>query len=148
MCKQRKVVLDFVNNRGQNKHVKFYIDKKTYEMLQDKSISPSYRQQYLIDEYHEYERERYYKRKHIILDLNKYFTTSNDSAHFKEFDMRQLKEAIEILPSRQKEIIIKVYFEGKTQIKIAKEINISKSTVSTTLKRALTNLSTFLKKLK
>ena len=146
MYKQIKVVLDFVNERGQNKRVKFYMDKKSYEILQDKSIAPNVRYQYLIDEYHEYERERYYRRRHIILDLSKYLVASDDNDNFKELNTRQLREVIEKLPERQKELIIKIYFEGKTQIKIAKELNISKSTVSITLKRALRNLAIFFKK--
>ena len=62
MSQQVEVLLDFINKKGQLKHVKFWMDKQTYEILKDESISEEIRHQYLIDEYHEYERERYHKR--------------------------------------------------------------------------------------
>lgn len=68
MRNQIEVKLDFINKKGQLKHVKFYMNKQTYEMLFDKSISEEVRHQYLVDEYHEYERERYYRRKFISLN--------------------------------------------------------------------------------
>ena len=45
------------------------MDKKTYEILFDESINEEFRKQYLIDEYHEYEREKYYKRKYKKVDI-------------------------------------------------------------------------------
>ena len=68
MSKQVEVKLDFINKKGEEKHVKFWMDKQTYEMLFDKSISEEVRHQYLVDEYHEYERERYYNRKFVSFD--------------------------------------------------------------------------------
>lgn len=68
MSTQIEVTLDFINKNGEEKRVKFYMEKQTYEMLFDESVSEEIRHQYLIDEYHEYERERYYKRKFVSLD--------------------------------------------------------------------------------
>ena len=148
MGKQKEVILDFVNKKGQSKHVKFFMDKKTYEMLLDKTITSEERKKYLVEEYHEYERERYYKRRHLSLDLNKFLIYSIDDNHLQEIDNRLIEEAIEKLPIRQKEIIYKVYYEGKTQVKVAEELNVSKSTISITLSRALTNLANFFKNFK
>ena len=143
---QKRVVLYFVNNKGLKKCVKFYIDKKSYDLLFDKSIAIEERQKYLIDEYHEYERERYYKRKHISLDSIDNLVFSPESSVFYEIDYAELKEAINKLSPMQKEIIKRVYFEGKKQHKVAKELNVSKGTVSITLKRALVNLKKSLQK--
>ena len=68
MSKQVEVKLDFINNKGELKHVKFWMDKQTYEMLFDESINEEIRHQYLVDEYHEYERERYHNRKFVSFD--------------------------------------------------------------------------------
>ena len=60
MNEQVEVRLDFINNKGKLKHVKFYMDEQSYKSLFDKSISEEVRNKYLVDVYHEYERERYY----------------------------------------------------------------------------------------
>mgnify|MGYP003293121596 CR=1 FL=1 len=64
----------------------------------------------------------------------------------KEEFNEKLNEAIEKLRPRQKEIIIKIFFEEKTQIEVAKELGVTKGCISTTLARALDNLRKYLKK--
>ena len=64
----------------------------------------------------------------------------------KEEFNEKLHEAIEKLRPRQKEIIIKIFFEEKTQIEVAKELGVTKGCISTTLARALNNLRKYLKK--
>lgn len=64
----------------------------------------------------------------------------------KEEFNEKLHEAIEKLRPRQKEIIIKLFFEEKTQIEVAKELGVTKGCISTTLARALDNLRKYLKK--
>ena len=64
----------------------------------------------------------------------------------KEEFNEKLHEAIEKLRPRQKEIIIKIFFEEKTQIEVAKELGVTKGCISTTLARALDNLRKYLKK--
>ena len=59
MNKKQLVKLEFINKRNELKKVQFYMDKQTYEMLMDESINNDERQKYLIEEYHEYEREKY-----------------------------------------------------------------------------------------
>ena len=63
----------------------------------------------------------------------------------KEEFNEKLHEAIEKLRPRQKEIIIKIFFEEKTQIEVAKELGVTKGCISTTLARALDNLKKILK---
>lgn len=58
----------------------------------------------------------------------------------------RIHKAIAALTPRQREIIIKVYFEEKSQVEVAKELGVTEGTVSVTLERALTNLKKFLEK--
>lgn len=58
----------------------------------------------------------------------------------------RIHKAIAALTPRQKEIVIKVYFEDKSQAEVAKELGVTEGTVSVTLERALTNLKKFLEK--
>lgn len=79
------------------------MDKKTYEMLFDKSIKEEYRKKYLIEEYHEYEKERYYKRKinninHI--DLIEDRTISNIEKYEIDINNKIIHEAIKTLTKR------------------------------------------------
>lgn len=152
MFKQVEVNLDFVNKKKEEKHVKFYMDKKTYEILFDESISEEIRHQYLVDEYHAYERERYYRRKFVSFDsemaqsLNLIEDTSISSKDRYENEVRynNLKAAINMLSFRQKEIITKVYFENMKQIEVSKALDVSKEFVSKTLSKAIANLKKIL----
>lgn len=63
----------------------------------------------------------------------------------KEEFNKKLHEAIEKLRPRQKEIIIKVFFEEKTQREVSIELGVAESTISITLERALNNLKKILK---
>lgn len=63
----------------------------------------------------------------------------------KEEFNEKLHEAIEKLRPRQKEIIIKVFFEEKTQREVSIELGVAESTISITLERALNNLKKILK---
>lgn len=55
-----------------------------------------------------------------------------------------LKDAINRLSEREREIIIKRYFQGKTQIEVANEICISQAQVSRLEKNALKSMHTYL----
>lgn len=55
-----------------------------------------------------------------------------------------LKEAMEKLPPRENNIIKLRFFEGKTQMEVAKEINISQAQVSRLEKSALKNMRNYL----
>lgn len=55
-----------------------------------------------------------------------------------------LKEAMEKLPSRENNIIKLRFFQGKTQMEVAKEINISQAQVSRLEKSALKNMKNYL----
>lgn len=65
----------------------------------------------------------------------------------KEEFNKKLHEAIDKLRPRQKEIIIKVFFEEKTQREVSIELGVAESTISITLERALNNLKKIFKKI-
>ena len=55
-----------------------------------------------------------------------------------------LKEALSHLGNRERDIINLRYFDGKTQMEVADEINISQAQVSRLEKNALKSMKTFL----
>ena len=55
-----------------------------------------------------------------------------------------LKEAMDKLPPRENNIIKLRFFEGKTQMEVANEINISQAQVSRLEKSALKNMKNYL----
>ena len=53
-----KLFLSFVNKRGENKNVKYYIDKCFFDLISNDSLDEKYKQEILIDEYQKIESER------------------------------------------------------------------------------------------
>lgn len=154
MSRQVEVKLDFINKKGELKHVKFWMDKQTYEMLFDESISEEIRHQYLVDEYHEYERERYHKRKIVSFDsemaeaLDLIEDTSISSVDRYEMDLnnKMIQEAIKKLTLRQQEIVKLIYWEGKSQKDLCEIYGVSKQAINNALDRIYNTLKKFLKK--
>lgn len=154
MSRQVEVKLDFINKLGELKHVKFWMDKQTYEMLFDESISEEIRHQYLVDEYHEYERERYHKRKIVSFDsemaeaLDLIEDTSISSVDRYEMDLnnKMIQEAIKKLTLRQQEIVKLIYWEGKSQKDLCEIYGVSKQAINNALDRIYNTLKKFFKK--
>ena len=114
MSRQVEVKFDFVNKKGKLKHVNFWMDKQAYEMLFDESISEERRHQYLVDEYHEYERERYHNRKFVSfdsemaesLDLVEDSTSiSSEDRYEIELNNKIIQVALKKLTQRQQEMV-------------------------------------------
>lgn len=155
MSKQVEVKLDFINKKGELKHVKFWMDKQTYEMLFDASISDEIRHQYLVDEYHEYERERYHNRKFVsfdsemaeALDLIEDKTSMSSEERY-EIDLNNkiIQDAIKKLTPRQQEMVRLLYWEGKSQKDLCEIYGVSKQAISNVLDRIHNTLKKFLKK--
>lgn len=157
MSKQVEVKLDFINKKGELKHVKFWMDKQTYEMLLDESISDEIRHQYLVDEYHEYERERYHNRKFVsfdsemaeALDLIEDSTSiSSEDKYDIDLNNNLIKEAIKKLTPRQQEMVRLLYWEGKSQKDLCEIYGVKKQTISDAVKRIHDTLRKNLKKIK
>lgn len=76
-------------------------------------------------------------------------TPSCEEAYIENADRElfnaRLHKAIDSLTTRQKEIVMKVYFEEKSQAKVARELGVSEAIISKTMKRALSNLKKYLK---
>ena len=122
------------------------MDKQTYEMLMDDSISSEERQKYLVDEYHEYEREKYYKRKIVRLEEEQIdYSLSPEEKCIKNQEEDAFFFFINKLNPRQKEIIKLIYFERKTQEEVARIFNVSKSAINQSLKRIYKKIKKFLK---
>ena len=133
-----------MNKRNELKKVQFYMDKQTYEMLMDDSISNEERQKYLVDEYHEYEREKYYKRKIVRLEEEQIdYSLSPEEKCIKNQEEDAFFFFINKLNPRQKEIIKLIYFEGKTQEEVARIFNVSKSAINQSLKRIYKKIKKF-----
>ncbi|NLE04503.1 MAG: sigma-70 family RNA polymerase sigma factor [Crenarchaeota archaeon] len=145
---QVAVNLDFINKKGKQKQVRFYMDKQTYEMLFDESISKEIRHQYLVNEYHEYERERYHRRKFVSFDaemadmmrIREESTESSEEKYIKELEKLEMKEAIRKLITRQQDFVRLVYYEGRSQEEVASIYGITKSAVSHAMKKIYVNL--------
>lgn len=154
MSKQVEVKLDFINKKGEEKHVKFWMDKQTYEMLFDESISEEVRHQYLVDEYHEYERERYYNRKFVsfdsemaqALDLIEDTSMSNEEKYEMDLNNEVIKEAISKLNPRQQEMVRLLYWEGKSQKDLCEIYGVKKQAISDAVKRIHDTLRKILNK--
>ena len=141
---KKLVKLEFINKRNELKKVQFYMDKQTYEMLMDDSISSEERQKYLVDEYHEYEREKYYKRKIVRLEEEQIdYSLSPEENCIKNQEKDAFFFFINKLNPRQKEIIKLIYFEGKTQEEVARIFNVSKSAINQSLKRIYKKIKKF-----
>lgn len=96
--------------------------------------------------------QRYHKHVVSIDELYERFgieiaDSTNEKEFIDETNQALLRDAINCLSKRQKDIIIMVYYQNKSQVKIAKELGINKSTVSITLKRAHQNIKKFLEKM-
>lgn len=141
---KKLVKLEFINKRNELKKVQFYMDKQTYEMLMDDSISSEERQKYLVDEYHEYEREKYYKRKIVRLEEEQIdYSLSPEEKCIKNQEEDAFFFFINKLNPRQKEIIKLIYFERKTQEEVARIFNVSKSAINQSLKRIYKKIKKF-----
>ena len=151
---KQKVYLEFINKKGVKKKVMFYMDKQSYEMICDKSISDAERNKYLADEYHEYERERYYKRKFVSFDVEMAEALElieDESLSYAEkieikFKNKELYEAINKLTPRQQEIVRLIYWEGKTQKELTEIYGIKKQSICDAVGRIHTTLRRLLRK--
>jgi RNA polymerase sigma factor (sigma-70 family) len=154
MGKQVEVELNFINKKGEEKHVKFWMDKQTFDALHDESVSEEIRHRYLVDEYHAIEQERYYKRKFVpfdcelaqSLELIEDTSISNEEKYDLDLNNEAIKEAIMKLSPRQKEIVKLLYWEGKSQKDLCKIYGLKKQSVSDAVKRIHIALRNILKK--
>lgn len=128
----------------------FFVDSRTYMLLQSKNLSEEEKYNYMIELYHEYEQDRYYKRKYELYkeedDLNQINYRYSKNETINKIDFLELYRAIKTLKYKHQLIVIMYYFEGFTQQEIADEFGITKQAVSKLIKRILVKLKEILKK--
>lgn len=150
MKEKVKIVLSFVNKRGENKNVKFYIDKCFFDLISNDSLDEKYKQEILIDEYHRIERERKQNKKILKNNLSCNDIIDNsfvsiDDQIFKQEIKNKILSYLNGLSYKQRKVIYMIFYEGKRKVDVARELNISKSAVSITYKRAIKNLKKIVK---
>ena len=138
-----KVNFKFKNKKGEDKEVVFYMDKISYEMICDPSIDEETRYWYLFDEYHEHERERNFKRKHPLLDIET-LDIIDPVYDEHDYDRELIERCIAKLTPRQRKMLKMKFKDGKKQKEIAKELNISKQSVSDAMHRIYKTLKKYL----
>lgn len=153
MGKSINVTLKFINQKGDEKEVSFYIEKLRYEGILHNSVSEDVRQKYLEDAYHEYERERKNRKKYVLVSdidviqkfMNDEGSLSSEEAYFKELERMKVKDAIRNLTEEQQELIQLIYYEGLTQKEAADKLGVSKQAVFSRLQRIYDKLRKYLK---
>lgn len=90
-------------------------------------------------------------RRHVSLDGMDYegelFTSAEDTEGelMRREDTARLMEAMEALSPSQRELLLKVYFNGRSLVSIAAEEGVDKSSISHRLERIYKKLKKFLK---
>lgn len=138
------VRFNFTNKNGEKKTVKVFVDKETYAILP--KLSEEDRINYLIDLYHEQEREKYYSRG--IIPFSR-FSNNEDGDYDLEDTVDVEKKTIQRILIRQmidylspidREFILLRFFDGLTIESIAKRMNVNEKTVRRNLARILNDL--------
>lgn len=90
-------------------------------------------------------------RRHVSLDGMHYegelFTSAEDTEGelLRREDTARLMEAMKALSTSQRELLLKVYFNGRSLVSIAAEEGVDKSSISHRLERIYKKLKKFLK---
>ena len=90
-------------------------------------------------------------RRHVSLDGMDYegelFTSAEDTEGelMRREDTARLMEAMKTLSPSQRELVLKVYFNGRSLVSIAAEEGVDKSSISHRLERIYKKLKNFLK---
>lgn len=147
-----EIKVKFKNKYNEEKEVKFYIDEQTMNILNKSDISKEEKERYLKEKYHEFELEKYYKRRYELYEENaleeinyqrkKLIESDSD----KQIELLDLKEALNSLNDKQKLIINLVYFKGMSQQEVGSFLGVSKQSINSTLKRIYSILRKKLKK--
>lgn len=126
----------FVNKKGIKKNVMVNITEEINEIID--LLDEDERNEYLENLYHETERERYHRRKYVLVNEiteNRSNLESPEEQYFKDLEKKELTEKISKLSKRDQEYILLVYYEGKKQKEVAEKYGISPSALSHALKR-------------
>lgn len=156
MGKKIMVCITFVNEKGQIKTVRFPMDKKTYDILQN--VSQEMRDKYLLEEYREYCKEQKYRRRNITFsDLEtkmqtveafgeEEFIVIADDYDLYEDEIQKLsvKQIERHLDEDEYALYYKHFYLQKCNVDIAKELNVSEGTVRYKMKKLIEKLKTLI----
>ena len=130
--------------------------KTIYAMVDDEiakwleNADPQVRHEYIVAEHEMYLSELRETRRHQSLDLSLEnghdFEDENSSLEelfIKEEMYQELHKAISTLSKEQQWLINEIYFKGRSQTEIAKELGILKTSLNDRLNRALKKLRKF-----
>ena len=132
MDEKVKVALRFINKKNEEKEVFFYIDRRTYQILNDQSVDDETRQRYLLDEYYFNNKERKYYQKNTVCSLEDMYVKQD--LYFDD------EELFDCLTDEEKEILNKVYIEGLPQKTVAAFFCISPCSLSRKIKKIKSKL--------
>ena len=110
----------------------FYIDRRTYQILNDQSVDDETRQRYLLDEYYFNNKERKYNQKNTVCSLEDMYVKQD--LYFND------EELFDCLTDEEKEILNKVYIEGLPQKTVAAFFCISPCSLSRKIKKIKSKL--------
>jgi RNA polymerase sigma factor (sigma-70 family) len=149
----KQIQLNFINSKGIEKEVMFYIDEKTYNIIFSNEVTEEHRNRYLRDKYYEYVSEKHAERRYELYDeekLEEIVYYKNKENYLEEWtnqmEISELKDAIATLNERQKLLIELIYFKGMSQKEVADLFGISKQAINKLLNKIYKKLREKIKK--
>ena len=146
----KKLKATITNEDGTTKTVLVLVDNQTAEML-EKLEDEKMVNEYLLGEY-ELKMADYRERlnmQSLDASLDGGFDIEDPEQdlfenYIQKIDNEKLREAIKRLEPQQQWLVYQIYFEGRTQKEIAKELGIDKTSLTKRKERILKKLKKFL----
>lgn len=147
----KRITISFKNKKGEIKTVAYYIEKSTYENIIASNLSDEEKLNILVNEYREYEKERYVQRRkrkiqnqYTLYSLNNFSLSPHEVYEVNE-SKKRIISSIQKLDKIERKIIYFIFYKNKTQKFVAKKLGMSKSNVCKKLKVIYEKLKIFLK---
>lgn len=145
-----KKITTKIRKNNKTKTIYAIVDEETAEILENSS--EKVRHEYIVSEHKIYLNNLKETRRHqsigVALDNGLDYEDDEltpEEKYIKKEKIEELHKAIFLLSQEQKWLIREVYFKGRSQVEIAKELGISKSSLNDRLSRALEKIKKFLK---
>lgn len=140
-----KIKFTFINAKGIEKNVVVYVDRGTKNILP--KLDDKSRHDYLIELYHDQEKEKNYRRKTItfsdfIKNEEDYYDPMDDNYNLEKivYQNKLIKDILESLNEKDRQLIIMFYLKGLKIYQIADILDVTEKTVSSNLRRILKDL--------
>lgn len=137
-----------ITKNNETKTIYAMVDDKTAKLLE--KADAQVRHEYIVAEHEQYLSELKETRRHQSLDLSlenghEFEDEESDLEEklIKDEMYEELHKAISTLSKEQQWLIYEVYFKGRPQVEIAKELGVSKMAVTLRLQTILKNLKKF-----